>query len=353
MTGHTARQAAAGPSAQIRAVVVEDDSTQRTELLQVLQHGGDISVLGHADSARTALTLIAQTRPDVVVLDLHLRDGSSKATIEQLMASAPTPILALSARLDDRHSASAVEALVSGALDVLPRPARWTSDLGTDLRHTVHQISKIRVIRHPRGNRAKTTPPDRDLPRGRRPVVAVAASTGGPSALATLLAGLSGLAAPVLIVQHLHPDFTSGLLDWMSRVSALPVETATHDQLPRPGRVYLAPGGAHLRLGLSLRLELHTAPAALHRPSADQLFESVARQGNAGIGVLLTGMGEDGAQGLLAIHRNGGQTLAQDEESCAVFGMPRAAQRLGAVSDLLPLDQMAMAIRHAVAGVRV
>jgi len=168
-----------------------------------------------------------------------------------------------------------------------------------------------------------------------------------------LLAGLAGLGAPVLIVQHLHPDFTGGLLEWMARVSALPVQMAEQDQTPRPGRVYLAPGGVHLRLGTNRRLELHRTPATVHRPSVDQLFESVAGQGAAAIGVLLTGMGEDGARGLLAIHRNGGQTLAQDEASCAVFGMPRAAQLMGAVTNLLPLDDLAAAIHRAALGTRV
>lgn len=337
----------------IRAVVVQDDSAQRAELLGVLKRDGDIAVLGHATSAAAALTLVAQARPDVVILDLDLRDGSSNHAIEQLMAHAPTPILVLSGRIDDRNSASAVEALVAGALEALKRPIRWTPELGTDLRHTVHQVSKVHVIRHPRGNRTTGRRPPSGSCAVRQPVVAIAASTGGPSALATLLAGLKGLCAPVLVVQHLHPDFTGGLLEWMSRVSALPVETARHEQVPRPGHVYLAPGGAHLRLGATQRLELHEAPATIHRPSADQLFESVAQQGQAAIGVLLTGMGDDGARGLLAIRLSGGQTLAQDEESCAVFGMPRAAQRLGAVSEMLPLADLATAIQRAVAGVRV
>jgi two-component system, chemotaxis family, protein-glutamate methylesterase/glutaminase len=341
-----------GLPAPIRAVVVEDDSARRSELLQVLRRDDDITVLGEANSAATALALIARIQPDVVILDLHLSDGGSKHTIEQLMAHSPTPILVLSARIDDRHSACAVEAIVAGALDALPRPVRWTPDLGAELRRTVRQISKVQVIRHLRGNRTATTRLDRGPGAGKQPVVAIAASTGGPRALATLLAGLNGLTAPILVVQHLHPDFTGGLLEWMSRASALPVETAQHDRLARPGRVYLAPGGAHLRLGPTLRLELHTAPATIHRPSADQLFESVAQQGQAGIGVLLTGMGEDGARGLLAIHLNGGQTLAQDQNSCAVFGMPRAAQRLGAVTGMLPLDQLATAIQRAVARAR-
>lgn len=341
------------PTTPIRVVIVEDDSAQLSALLRVLAEDDDIAVQGQANSGAAAVTLIARTRPDVVILDLHLRDGGSKETIEQLMAHTPTPILVLSARIDDGHTVSAVEALVAGALDVLTRPARWTPELGTELRHTMRQLSKVKVIRHPRGNRTSTPHPDPDSRVGRQPVVAIAASTGGPSALAILLTGLTGLAAPVLVVQHLHPDFAGGLLEWMSRVSALPVEIAQHDEFLRPGRVYLAPGGAHLRLSATRRLELHSEPVTIHRPSADQLFESVAQQGQAAIGVLLTGMGDDGANGLLAIHRNGGRTLAQDEDSCVVFGMPRAAQRLGAVTAMLPLDQLATAIQRAVAGVRV
>jgi two-component system chemotaxis response regulator CheB len=341
-----------GNAAAIRTVLVGDHSAQCTELQTALQGDGDIAVLGQADNSEAALVLVAQLRPDVVILDLELADGGSNHTIEQLMAHTPTPILVLSALIVDRHSSRAAAALVSGALDALRRPVSWTPEAVAELRHTVRQISKVGVIRHPRGNRSKRTVQHPVAHHGRAPIVAIGASTGGPSALATLLAGLGGLAAPVLVVQHLHADFVIGLTEWMGRVSALPVEIAKHDQLACPGHVYLAPGGAHLRLGATSRFELPTAPPSLHRPAVDQLFESVAEHGHAGIGVLLTGMGDDGARGLLAIHRNGGQTFAQDEASCAVFGMPRAAQRLGAVTELHPLDQLAAAIQRAVAGVR-
>jgi two-component system chemotaxis response regulator CheB len=209
------------------------------------------------------------------------------------------------------------------------------------------------VIRHPRGNLTSSPTHAPYQHPEQHPLVAIAASTGGPSALATLLAGLAGLTAPVLIVQHLHPDFTDRLVDWMSRVSALQVMTAEHGQIPRAGCVYLAPGGVHLRVGPDLRLELDPEPASPHRPSADQLFLSVAeRAGATAVGVLLTGIGDDGARGLLAIRRRGGWTLAQDEASCAVFGMPQAAQRIGAVTDLLPITQLAAAINQAVRKVR-
>lgn len=332
----------------IRAVVVEDPSAQRSRLVSTLQEQGDITVLECRADATEAIELVARVRPDVVILDLHLGDGRSQQVVEQVMAHTPTPILVLSARIADRHAPSAVDALVAGALEALPRPARWTPDLGAELRRTVRQISKAYVIRHPRGGRSGT---DRRLSERRGtggPVVAVAASTGGPSALATLLAGLGGLRAPVLVVQHLHADFTVGLVEWMSRVAALPVEIARHGQTVSPGHVYFAPGERHLRLGRAGVLELGASPVTAHRPSADELFLSVAAAaGPAGIGVLLTGMGDDGAKGLLAIRQSGGHTLAQDEESSTVYGMPKAAVRAGAVSELLPLDRIADAVQRA------
>jgi len=333
---------------KVRVLVVEDATSQQVQLVEVLRAEGDIVVVGQPTTTAIAIELVAQARPDVVILDLQLRDGLSQHAIEQIMAHTPTPILILSAD-GDRHSPSAVEALVAGALDALPRPSRWTQQRGAELRRSVRQLSKAHVIRHPRGRLSQPERREAEPQPTRQPVVAVAASTGGPSALATVLAGLGGLPAPVLVVQHLHPDFVGGLVEWMTRVSPLPVETADHRLLPRPGRIYFGPGGRHLRYGANGRLELHETPATVHRPSADELFDSVAENaGPAGIGVLLTGMGDDGAKGLLAIRRRGGITLAQDEASSAVFGMPKAAERLGAVTELVPLDKLAAGIKRAV-----
>ena len=342
----------------IRAVVVVPGAVDAARITPVLQRDRDIEVVGHVADATGALALVASAQPDIVVLDLTVGRGRGRAVIEQIMGRTPTPILLLAPGTAEAESPSVVEALVAGALEALPTPVAWDPASGAELRDAVRRLSTVHVIRHLRGGHARTLRPVTAQPSGRPPIVAMAASTGGPSALATLLAGLAGLPAPVLVVQHLHPEFTSGLLGWMSRVSALPVEMAEHGQVARPGRVYLAPGGVHLRLGAKLRLELDPQPVTTHRPSADELFASVAEQaGTAAVGVLLTGMGEDGARGLLAIHDRGGHTLAQDEESCAVFGMPRAAQRLGAVTDLRPLSQLAAAVRYAVRaagiGVRV
>jgi len=334
----------------IRVVVVDDSASKRDAVANALQAESDITVIGNATTGDEAVLAVAELRPDVAVINLQLKDARSHYAIEQIMARTPTPILVLAAPARGRKSPSALEALAAGALEALPAPTHWTGELADELRRHIRQIHKIRVIRHPRGGLSLSTSRSGSFHSRPEPVVGLAASTGGPSALATVLSGLADLEAPVLVVQHLHPEFTGGLGLWMSRVSALPIATAEHGQRAEAGNVYLAPSGVHLQLGAQSRLELNPAPETIHRPSADQLFHSLAdNAGPAAVGVILTGMGDDGARGLLDVHRKGGRTVAQDEASCAVFGMPRAAQRLGAVSTLTPLREIAAAIRRHVA----
>ena len=184
---------------------------------------------------------------------------------------------------------------------------------------------------------------------GGTPVVGVAASAGGPAALAAILPSMAGLAAPVLIVQHLDPRFLDDFRDWMTRVSPLPVEMPEDGMALRPGIVYIAAPGAHLKLGTGRRAVLDTLPVARHCPSADELFRSMAEHaGRQGIGVVLTGMGDDGAVGLRALYHAGGTTLVQDRESSAVYGMPRAAGRLVTADHVLPLARIAPAVHQAV-----
>jgi two-component system chemotaxis response regulator CheB len=339
--------------AKVRVVVVEDSVVQRAHLVSVLEADGDILVVGQATTAIEGVALVTQSRPDVVTLDLQLPDRNGTYVIEQIMAHVPTPILVLSATVEGPKSGPAIEALVSGALDALPKPARWTPDIEAELRRSVRCLSKATVIRHMRGRSVGNI--DRAPRRGRlsSPVVALAASTGGPAALAEVLAGLSDLAAPVLIVQHIHPDFVEGLVSWMARVSALPVHQAQHGKPPLAGHVYIGPGDVHLRLDAQGRMALDREPAGLHRPSADELFHSVAEHaGAAGVGVVMTGMGQDGASGLLAMRSRGARTIAQDEASCAVFGMPQAAYRLGAVGEVVGLCDIATTVVRAVREMR-
>jgi len=343
----------------VRVVVVEDSRVQRAHLVDVLEAERDITVVGQAGDSVDAMALVRRLRPDVVTMDLGLPGDGGLGAIERIMADLPTPILVLSARVTGTGSAAAVESLLAGAVEALPKPERWDAEAERQLRCRVRLLRGVTVVAHPQGRRR---PPVPDLHRA--PPVAVAASTGGPAALAEILPCLGGLAAPVLVVQHLHPQLVDGFVSWMRRVSALPVVVAADGDLPQAGVVYIAPAGAHLKLvpGLAAsggptrafpagggRLALDPDPPGLHRPSADQLFRSVAATaGGQAVGVLLTGMGEDGAGGLLALRRQGAVTIAQDEPTSVVFGMPQAAQRLGAATEVVALGHVHGAIRGAV-----
>ena len=335
-------------AAPCKVVVIEDSAVQRANLVRALEAEGDIKVVGEVSHAGEATAVVQRHRPDVVTVDLQLPGGGGKHAIEQIMAFVPTPLLVLSATVGGRESTAAVEALVAGALDALPKPVRWTASNEAELRRRVHALRGATVLRHPRGRRTTgTAQPSRGglMPV---PVVAMAASTGGPPALAKVLSGLAGLRAAVLVVQHLHPDFIDGFVSWMARVSPLPVQLAANGTTLQRGGVYIAPGGAHLKVDGEGRAVLDPEPRSLHRPSADELFHSVATVlGRRATGVLLTGMGDDGAKGLLAMRTAGAATIAQDAATSAVYGMPRAAVSLEAAGRVLPLDRIADEVVHA------
>jgi two-component system, chemotaxis family, protein-glutamate methylesterase/glutaminase len=332
-------------TAPLRLVLVEDSATQRAHLARVLQAGGDIVVVSEVADADAAVAAVARHRPDVVTMDLDLPGSGGQDGIARIMAETPTPILVLSGLIDGVGAARAVAALAAGAVDALPKPARWDEDAERMLRRQVRTVAAVPVV----GRRRRRVAEPASMPaRDRGAVVGIAASTGGPAALAAMLRALPVLPAPILLVQHIHPSFTDGFVHWLDAEVPAPVETATHGTQAMPGRVYVAPGEVHLRLGRRGRLALSPDPDCVHRPSANVLFESIADvAGSAGIGVSLTGMGDDGARGLLAMRGAGARTFGQDEASSVVFGMPRAAHRLGAVQRLLPPEQIAKAVAAA------
>ncbi|MBV9659550.1 MAG: response regulator [Acidimicrobiales bacterium] len=343
------------PGGPIRVVVVEDSSSQRAHLVRALQTDGDIVVVGEAESAPEAIEAVERLRPDVITLDLVIPDGGGRYAIEQIMARTPTPILVLSATFDSRHSTPAIDTLVAGALDAFPKPRRWTAPDEKALRQKLRSLKGVTVVRHPRGHIKSSSLgsgreprcPTHPLTTGHR-VVAIAASTGGPPALATILSGLGSLRAPVLVVQHIHPDFVDSLVDWMDNITDLKVCRAHAGERLEPSTVYIGPGGVHLRVDSQRRILLDPEPLTLHRPSANELLSSLARHvGRDGIGVVLTGMGEDGADGLLELRRAGGTTIAQDAASSTVFGMPRAADRIGAAASVVPVRDIAGRILRA------
>jgi two-component system chemotaxis response regulator CheB len=328
---------------RISVVVASDDGGSRVALLHALEAEGDITVVAQTTAAlapRATRTL----RPDLLALDLSASAAAIDAglsIIDQVMANSPVPILILHApgAGDDRLPG---EAIAAGALECVAGHRSWADGDARRLRGRVRLLRRVQVIRHTRGR--LVTHPNAEMP-----VVGIAASTGGPAAVARVLGQLGDLRAAVLVVQHIDERFLDGFCELLRRSSALPVEMATDGMALREGCVHIAPAGVHLALGRSRRVAVATEPPSLHRPSADVLFRSIAlHAGSAGVGVVLTGMGDDGAAGLLELRRRCGVVIAQDETSCAVFGMPRAALQLGAVERLTALDGIAAAVRAAV-----
>jgi len=334
-------------TAVLRALVVDEQAGRRAEIARALEADGDVAVVGQCDHSE-ALDSVRSLGPDVIVL--ASRNGSpTTRTLETVMAFAPTPIVVLRS---PGEMTAAVErgCLDAGAVGVVD----WPAPAGTGhLRQRIRVLGKVAVVRHPRGSLRPGGPrraPTERAPRGQ--IVGMAASTGGPHSLVEVVRNLADITVPVLIVQHIHPEFIEGFAHWMSRATGARVVVADNDVLPERGTFYIAPSGLHLKVSPARRLLLDSEPDSLHRPSANELFTSMATAlGRSAVGVLLTGMGDDGASGLLAIRRAGGTTIVQDGASSAIDGMPRAARELGAASVVAPLEKIAHAVRGAL-GVR-
>jgi two-component system chemotaxis response regulator CheB len=323
----------------VRALIIKSASAPDSGLAKLLQAAGDIAVVGEVARVRGTAAKVSALEPEVVILECAEGERGCVDVVQEIMADAPRPILLVT----DEGRPGVEAALAAGALDSLSRPQRWDDASCSALRARLRLLRGVTVVRHPRLNAARNTAATEN-----DAVVAIAASAGGPAALAELLPALEGLAAPVLVVQHLHPDFASGFVSWMERVSALPFEEAVEGVRVRPGVVYLAPTGKHLKLNERRSIVLADEPQLLHRPSADELFKSVARFGSAGVGVVLTGMGADGTAGLLAMRDQGAATIAQDQATSAVFGMPLAALDAGAAQVSASLGELPALIHDAV-----
>jgi two-component system chemotaxis response regulator CheB len=342
-----------------RVLVIEDSLTVRKHIVEALNADPELEVVGEAEDGKRGIELCQELRPDVVTLDMMLPVMSGLAATEYIMAYCPTPILVVSASTNRGDLFKTYEAMAAGALDVLEKPVGDREDESWERRlvSTVKLISRIKVITHPRARlgamgRAPDTsePAPLRLPTAGAPrVVAVGVSTGGPAALVEILRGLPpDFPVPILIVIHLGKLFAPAFAEWLDGQSTMRVAYA-RDGEPLPslaqGRVLMASPDRHLvvrqgRLRLTDDAERHSC-----RPSVDVLFASVAQELGADCAAcLLTGMGRDGAEGLLAIRRAGGSTIAQDEGTSVVFGMPREAILLGAAEQVLPLEKIAPAL---------
>jgi two-component system chemotaxis response regulator CheB len=337
----------------IRVLLVDDSASVRAVLKRFFRKTRDIEVVGEAEDGAQAVRLVIELQPHVVVMDLHMPVLDGYAATERIMEVRPTPIVVLSSRANRNQMQTAFEAMRRGALEVLPKPEDTPSwqQLAESLPETVRTVSGARTVRpaRPRPVRTAAIPtPGGALRERELKWVAIGASTGGPAAIRELLDEVPA-DAPVgfLIVQHIASGFELGFADWLNKELPFDVRLAADGEVLRRGTVRLAPGGFHLRLENAgvLHLDPHTPPRRGHRPSVDEMFHSCAVCCPHEVaGVLMTGMGSDGVEGLLALRQAGGITLAQDEASSVVFGMPRVALERGAADVALPPRALARAL---------
>ena len=333
---------------KIKVLVVDDSALVRKILVQELSVHEDIEIVGTAPDPFIARDKVVNLDPDVLILDVEMPRMDGLTFLEKLMKHRPMPVIIVSS-LAQSGGEVAVKALELGAAEVLAKPGTSYSvkDMGLQLADRIRAVSGIKSFRtfagtkHPEVRRStgdamlKTT----------NKIIAIGASTGGTEAIREILVQLPADMPPIIIVQHMPQYFTKSFAERLDSLCRLNVREAADRELLSPGKVLIAPGNSHMilkRSGASYYVEIKDGPLVFHqRPSVEVLFRSVARYAGANaIGVILTGMGRDGAGGLLEMKNAGAFTIAQDESSCVVYGMPKEAAAMGAASRVLPLDRI-------------
>jgi two-component system, chemotaxis family, protein-glutamate methylesterase/glutaminase len=339
----------------VRVVVVDDSAVMRQLLTVLLSEDPGIDVVGSAPDPHVARDQIKALNPDVVTLDIEMPHMDGLEFLRKIMALRPMPVVMIST-LTQTGAETTLEALETGAVDFVAKPvadlAGVLDAFGSELRQKVRAAARTRVT-----TRRETTSAPMLRPAHHKSsdaLVVVGASTGGVEALKVLLTGLPADCPPILITQHMPPRFTAAFAQRLDRECAMSVSEAEDQCVIERGHVYIAPGSHHLELvrrGSRFVCRLtEEPPVSGHRPSVDVLFRSAARSvGAKAVGVILTGMGKDGAEGLLDMRHAGAITLGQDEASSLIYGMPRAAYERGAVMKQVPLGRMAHAILDACA----
>ncbi|NUN94634.1 MAG: chemotaxis response regulator protein-glutamate methylesterase [Candidatus Omnitrophica bacterium] len=330
---------------KVRVLVVDDSAIVREILARELSKEPGIEVVGVAPDPYVARDMIVNLEPDVITLDVEMPRMDGLTFLRRLMKHHPLPVIIVSS-LTEEGGELALEALDLGAVEVMCKPgASYTiGDVGVQLAEKIQAAARVRVS--PRnGERPAPRPCGRALTRTTHKIVAIGASTGGTQALQDVLTALPANAPGTLIVQHMPEHFTRSFANRLNELCAVEVREAESGDTVTPGRVYIAPGNHHMllsRSGAVYEVVVKEGPlVSHHRPSVDVLFKSVARfAGRNAVGVIMTGMGRDGAEGLKEMKESGASTIAQDEASCVVFGMPKEAIALGAADHVVPLKSI-------------
>lgn len=342
---------------KIRVLVIDDSAFMRKALTRMLGSDPMVEVVGTASNGEEGCRMVKDLHPDVVTLDVKMPEMDGLTALRKIMADSPVPVLMLSS-LTSEGGEITLRALDLGAVDFIDKSSAHTSlDILSIAGELITKVKAVAGVDAHKMVQAIVAPEARAvtgerraLVKGRLEVVAIGTSTGGPPALQTILAGLPAeLPAAVLVVQHMPKGFTASLSERLNNLSDMAVSEAVDGDEVIPGRCLIAPSGLHMTLrregaGLFVRLS-HDPEGMLHRPSVDVLMESLAETvGRKALGIILTGMGADGAHGIKALHDAGGKTIAQDEASCVVYGMPKVAVELGGVDRSLPLERITSAI---------
>lgn len=341
-------------SVELRIAIVNDLPIALEAIRRVVLGQPGHRVAWVATDGAQAIARCRDDRPDVVLMDMVMPAMDGVEATRRIMRDTPCPILVVTASVEGNAS-RVYDALGAGALDAVSTP---TIGVGGEVGGGAVLLRKLRhilLLREERTGEAPAPTPVRVGPEARPAtgdLLAIGASTGGPKALSSLLAALSRpVRVPILVVQHLGAEYVPGLASWLSNSSGLPTVLVDGPTLLAPGTVHLSAGEGHLVAGAPGSVTVAREPAdALHRPSVDVLFSSLRQVGASGVAILLTGMGSDGARGLLELRSAGWSTIAQDQNSSTVWGMPGEAVRIGAASEVLGIDDMAWAVGRALAG---
>lgn len=329
----------------IRTLIIDDSAVVRQICEQVLTRDPEIQVVGTAPDPYVARDMIVALNPDVLTLDVEMPRMDGITFLRKLMRHHPLPTVVLSS-VTPKGSEQALDAMAAGAVTVLCKPgaAYTVGDLGPELVRAVKQAARTHVRKTDAAAQPAATP-GKALARTTNQILAIGASTGGTVAIERLLMGMPANCPGGVIVQHMPPVFTQSFAERLDRLCAMRVREASDHDLVTQGTVLVAPGGKHLllrRSGAQYIVEVKDGPLVNgHRPSVDVLFRSVAQSAGANaLGVILTGMGGDGAKGLLEMRNAGAYTIAEDESTCVVWGMPRVAAEIGAADQVLPLPRI-------------